>query len=89
VESASLGYFGKSARELKLHEAALLAGMPKAPSNYSPFLHYDKAKQRQYYVLTRMVEDGYISREQMEKAYKAPLNLRPIRPQRQNGGLFC
>jgi len=80
VESASLGYFGKSARELKLHEAALLAGMPKAPSNYSPFLHYDKAKQRQYYVLTRMVEDGYISREQMEKAYKVPLNLRPIRP---------
>lgn len=88
VESASLGYFGKSARELKLHEAALLAGMPKAPSNYSPFLHYDKAKQRQYYVLTRMVEDGYISREQMEKAYKAPLNLRPIRPKDKMAAYF-
>ncbi|HNZ64260.1 MAG TPA: PBP1A family penicillin-binding protein [Smithella sp.] len=88
VESASLGYFGKSARELKLHEAALLAGMPKAPSNYSPFLHYDKAKQRQYYVLTRMVEDGYISREQMEKAYKVPLNLRPIRPKDKMAAYF-
>jgi len=80
IESASLGYFGKSAKELKLHEAALLAGMPKAPSNYSPFLHYDKAKQRQVYVLTRMMEDGYISKEDMEKAIAAPLKLRPIKP---------
>ena len=88
LESASLGYFGKSARELKLHEAALLAGMPKAPSNYSPFLHYDKAKQRQYYVLTRMAEDGYISRGQMEQAYKAPLNLRAIRPKDKMAAYF-
>ncbi|MCE5212461.1 MAG: PBP1A family penicillin-binding protein [Deltaproteobacteria bacterium] len=80
IESASLGYFGKSARELKLPEAALLAGLPKAPSNYSPFLHYEKAKQRQVYVLTRMMEDGYISRQEMEQAIQAPLKLRPIRP---------
>ncbi len=51
IESASLGYFGKSAKELTLPEAALLAGLPKAPNTYSPFLHYDKAKQRQAYVL--------------------------------------
>jgi penicillin-binding protein 1A len=88
VESASLGYFGKSARELKVHEAALLAGMPKAPTNYSPFLHYEKAKQRQYYVLTRMMEDGYISKEEMEKAYAAPLNLRPIRPKDKMAAYF-
>ena len=88
IESASLGYFGKSARELKLHEAALLAGMPKAPSNYSPFLHYDKAKQRQYYVLTRMKEDGYISQEEMEKAYAAPMNLRSIRPKDKMAAYF-
>ena len=88
VESASLGYFGKSAKELKLHEAALLAGMPKAPTNYSPFLHYEKAKQRQYYVLTRMMEDGYISKEEMEKAYAAPLNLRPIRPKDKMAAYF-
>ena len=80
IESASLGYFGKSARELKLNEAALLAGLPKAPTNYSPFLHYDRAKQRQIYVLTRMMEDGYISQDEMEKAIAAPLKLRPIRP---------
>jgi penicillin-binding protein 1A len=80
IESASLGYFGKSAKELKLNEAALLAGMPKAPNNYSPFLHYEKAKQRQLYVLTRMMEDGYISKEEMEKAAAAPLKLRPIKP---------
>jgi len=65
---------------LKLPEAALLAGLPKAPSNYSPFLHYEKAKQRQVYVLTRMMEDGYISRQEMEQAIQAPLKLRPIRP---------
>lgn len=80
IESASLGYFGKSARELKLNEAALLAGLPKAPTNYSPFLHYEKAKERQFYVLTRMMEDGYISKEEMEQAYAAPLKLRPITP---------
>lgn len=80
IESASLGYFGKSARELKLPEAALLAGLPKAPTNYSPFLHYEKAKERQFYVLTRMMEDGYISKEEMEQAYAAPLRLRPITP---------
>ncbi|MDD5344559.1 MAG: PBP1A family penicillin-binding protein, partial [Smithella sp.] len=80
IESAALGYFGKSARDLKLHEAALLAGLPKAPTNYSPFLHYDKAKERQLYVLTRMMEDGYISQEELKKAYSLPLKLRPIRP---------
>jgi penicillin-binding protein 1A len=80
IESAALGYFGKSAKDLKLQEAALLAGLPKAPSTYSPFLHYEKAKQRQIYVLTRMMEDGYISKEEMEKASAAPLKLRPIRP---------
>ena len=80
IESAALGYFGKSAKDLKLPEAAMLAGLPKAPSNYSPFLHYEKAKQRQIYVLTRMMEDGYISKEELAKASAAPLKLRPIKP---------
>ncbi len=88
IESASLGYFGKSAKDLKLHEAALLAGMPKAPTNYSPFLHYDKAKQRQLYVLTRMTEDKYITKEEMEKAFTVPLNLRPIRPKDKMAAYF-
>ena len=80
IESASIGYFGKSAKELKLHEAALLAGLPKAPSNYSPFLHYEKAKQRQIYVLTRMVEDNYITQAEMDKAINVRLKLRDIKP---------
>ena len=80
IESAALGYFGKSAKYLKLPEAAMLAGLPKAPSAYSPFLHFEKAKQRQIYVLTRMMEDGYISQEELEKASAAPLRLRSIRP---------
>ena len=80
IESASLGYFGKSARALTLPEAAMLAGLPKAPSTYSPFLHYDKAKERQIYVLTRMMEDGYISEAEMKRAMATPLKLRPIKP---------
>jgi penicillin-binding protein 1A len=80
IESAALGYFGKSAKDLKLPEAAMLAGLPKAPSNYSPFLHYEKAKQRQIYVLTRMMEDGYISQNELAIASAAPLKLRPIKP---------
>ncbi|MGA2781258.1 MAG: PBP1A family penicillin-binding protein [Smithella sp.] len=80
IESAALGYFGKNAKDLKLPEAAMLAGLPKAPSSYSPFLHYEKAKQRQVYVLTRMMEDGYISQEELAKASDAPLKLRPIKP---------
>jgi penicillin-binding protein, 1A family len=80
IESAALGYFGKTAKELTLPEAALLAGLPKAPNTYSPFLYFDKAKQRQAYVLARMVEDGYISKEEMEKASAAPLQLRPMKP---------
>ena len=68
IESAALGYFGKSAKDLKLPEAAMLAGLPKAPSNYSPFLHYEKAKQRQIYVLMRMFEVGFISQDELTKA---------------------
>ena len=80
IESASLGYFGKSARELTLPEAALLAGLPKAPTAYSPFLHLEKAKQRQVYVLTRMEEDGYISPAEFKRAVATPLKLRPVKP---------
>jgi len=80
IESASIGYFGKSARDLTLPEAALLAGLPKAPTTYSPFLNFNRAKQRQIYVLTRMQEEGFISKDQMTKAAAAPLNLRPMKP---------
>jgi penicillin-binding protein 1A len=80
IESASLGYFGKSAKDLTMPEAALLAGLPKAPNTYSPFLYFERAKQRQVYVLSRMMEENYITRAEMDKAVKVPLKLRDIKP---------
>ena len=80
IEAASQGYFGKSARYLTLSEAALLAGLPKAPSNYSPFLYMEKARQRQAYVLERMVEDRYITVQEKNQVLAVPIRLRSIRP---------
>ncbi len=80
IEAASEAYFGKSSRSLTLAEAAVLAGLPKAPTTYSPYVNIEKARQRQAYVLDRMVEDGYITREDKEKAIAKPLHLRSIRP---------
>ena len=73
VESASQRYFGKQAKELTLTEAALLAGLPKAPSRYSPLYHFDLARNRQIYVLRRMAEDGYITEEERKDAIDVPL----------------
>ncbi|MDD2671002.1 MAG: PBP1A family penicillin-binding protein [Syntrophales bacterium] len=75
IEAASRYYFAKSAREITLAEAAMLAGLPKAPSKYSPFVSSEKAYQRQAYVLTRMVEDGYITEEEKERIIKTPVRL--------------
>ncbi|MDI6776591.1 MAG: PBP1A family penicillin-binding protein [Syntrophales bacterium] len=80
IEAASQGYFGKSARYLTLPEAALLAGLPKAPGNYSPYANLDMARQRQLYVLKRMMEDGYITAQEKEEAIGAPVKLRSIKP---------
>ena len=67
VEAAARTYFKKSAKELTLAESALLAGLPQAPSRYSPILHFDRVKNRQRYVLDRMRQEGYIT-ESQEKA---------------------
>ena len=80
IEAASQGYFGKSARDLTLAEAALLAGLPKAPSNYSPYLHPDRAYQRQAYVLSRMLEDEYITKAEKDRALATKLRFRSIKP---------
>lgn len=69
IEAASQTYFNKPASELALAEAALLAGLPAAPTRYSPFgVNPDLAKTRQEHVLRRMVEDGYITNEEVQKA---------------------
>ena len=75
VESAARDYFGKGVDELTLPEAALLAGLPRAPENYSPIHRFQQAKARQAYVLGRMVEEGYITQEEADEAYQAPLEI--------------
>ena len=76
IESASRRYFDKSAADLTLAEAAILAGLPKAPSIYSPFgSNPEAAKARQLEVLRRMREDGFITSEQEEAAGKEVINF--------------
>ncbi len=69
IENASKYYFGKSASDLSLGEASMLAGIPNRPSEYSPFVNLDSAKKRQKVVLNSMERDGYITEEQVETAY--------------------
>jgi len=77
VEAASENYFGKSAQELNLAECAILAGLPQAPSRYSPFRYPERAKQRQIYVLNRMVEEGFITNIQATEAINKELDIKP------------
>jgi len=80
VETASETYFGKKTKDLTLAEAAFLAGLPAAPSLYSPFGPDPKlSKMRQGEVLRRMVEDGYINSEESEKAKNENLTILPPR----------
>ena len=67
VEMASRTYFRKSVKDLTVAESALLAGLPKAPSRFSPVFNPDRAKSRQIYVLNRMRQEGYISEEEMNE----------------------
>jgi penicillin-binding protein 1A len=76
VEAAAERYFGKSARHLTLAESALLAGLLKAPSTYSPNHSLALANSRLDTVLQNMVEAGYITKAQKQQAEKAPLGLR-------------
>jgi penicillin-binding protein 1C len=76
IESASKQYFDKSAKDLTIAEAALLAGLPQAPSRYSPFgTNPQAAKNRQAEVLKRMVDDNYITALQAEEAKAEVLNF--------------
>ncbi len=69
VETAAQTYFAKHASQLTLGEIALLAGLPQAPSRYSPREHWDLAHARQRYVLNRMAADGYITDDQAKAAF--------------------
>lgn len=76
VAAAAENYFGKPVQDLTLAECAMLAGLPQAPSRYSPYKHFHRAKERQRYVLKRMTEEGYINQEEADKAFAEPLKIR-------------
>jgi len=80
VDAAAHTYFGRSVDKLTLPQAAMLAGIVAAPSDYSPFANYTLARDRQRHVLERMVESGYIGAAEADAAYDAPLELTPERP---------
>lgn len=75
IESASRAFFGYSARKLTISQAALLAGIPKAPSKYNPKKNPERARQRMKLVLARMYELGYINKKQMEAAKEEQFNI--------------
>ena len=77
VQAAAENYFDKNVEELTLAECALLAGLPQAPSRYSPYQNLPKAQERQKYVLGRMVEEMYITRAEAEKALAEKLTIHP------------
>src|SRR3979411_2242688 len=74
-EAASEYYFSKPARQLNLEEAALLAGLPKAPQYYSPIAHVDRAQKRRNLVINAMLEDGKITATQAAEAKIKPVQL--------------
>jgi penicillin-binding protein 1C len=78
VDAAARTYFGKSARDLDLAEAALLAGLPQAPALYDPLLYPDAAKERQAVVLDLMVRHGYLSDEEARLAKNEGLQFASI-----------
>ncbi|MBL0318542.1 MAG: penicillin-binding protein 1A [Alphaproteobacteria bacterium] len=76
VAAAALNYFNKSINELTPEEMALLASMPKAPSEFNPYRNYKRAKERRDWVLSRMLDEKYITKEAYQVAIEAPIRLR-------------
>lgn len=69
-------YFGKPLKNISIAEAAMLAGLPKAPSAYNPITNPKRARIRQLYIIDRMLENGFITPEQAEQAKKEELHVR-------------
>jgi penicillin-binding protein 1A len=75
VQAAAENYFGKDVEHLTLAEVAMLAGLPKAPTRFSPYNDYARARERQAYVLGRMLEDGIVTAAEVAAAREEPLAL--------------
>ena len=78
VQSAAENYYRKDVKDLSLAEMALLAGLPQAPSNYSPFRDAEKARKRRQYVLGQMKEKGMITAAEFDEASKAEVSVYPV-----------
>ena len=75
IENASIYYFGKSAKDLNLAEASILAGIPKSPTYYSPITNYDNAKMRQKIILNAMVNNKFINESEKNQAISEKINI--------------
>jgi penicillin-binding protein 1A len=75
VQAAAENYFRKNVEDLTLEEAALLAGLPQAPTRYSPFAHPESARDRRRYVLRRMAEEGFITAAERARAEAAEVKV--------------
>lgn len=98
IETAAQTYFGIHASQLSLPQAALLAGLVQSPTGYDPYTHADLALKRRHVVLTRMQQQGYITKAQMREADRSPLGVRAKQAAPANGcgetllpdtGFFC
>jgi penicillin-binding protein 1A len=76
--SAAHVYFGKALKDVTIAEAAMLAGLPQAPSAYNPIKNPRRARARQLHIIDRMVENGFINAEEAEQAKSEELKLRPV-----------
>ena len=81
--AASQVYFGKPLKDVTIAEAAMLAGLPKAPSAYNPISNPKRARVRQLYIIDRMLENGFITAEEAKAAKVEPLKLRKVNGQRE------
>jgi penicillin-binding protein 1A len=77
--AASETYFGKPLKDITIAEAAMLAGLPKAPSAYNPVVNRKRAETRQRYIVQRMFDNGFITAEQRDEALAQTLDYRPVR----------
>ena len=84
IEAAARDYFGKSARDLTLAEAATLAAMPKAPNSYHPRNQFERSRERRGLVLSLMAEQGRISGEEADRAQRSGVRVRPERAARES-----
>ena len=83
IEAAAFRYYGKSAQQLRLDEAALLSILPRAPSYYDPERHPERARERRAHVLRGLARRGWISTEEAEQAARAPFDFVEVSAQRQ------